>query len=135
MPMARGDSASGCWSGFRVRRSGFHFSGEHFSQGPFNTPGPFLDEPDLFGLFLQEWGIQYWLQSIADMVIHVGNHSYSGQYKLVLVPLIGEYRCTGKNADQKIINQRRYAHDAQLIQHRSQGHSENENTKAKEKAE
>src|SRR5690348_11319489 len=59
-----GRSASRCRSGFRLRRSGFRFSREYFSQGPFDPPGPFLDDTDLFGLFLQEWGVNYRLQGI-----------------------------------------------------------------------
>src|SRR6478672_2491080 len=94
----QGHSASSCRSGFRLRRSGFRFSREHFSQGPFNPPGPFLDDADLFGLFLQERGVNYRLQGIADMVVHFGNYPHPGQHKLMLVPLIGEYHRTGSDA-------------------------------------
>jgi hypothetical protein len=89
----------------------------------------------LFGLFLQERGVNYRLQGIADVVIHFRNYPHSGQNKLVLVPLIGKYHRTGSDANQKIINQRWHPPNAQLVQHGPEGHPENENAKAKEKAE
>jgi tRNA(Ile)-lysidine synthase len=69
------------------------------------------------------------------MVVHFRNHAHPGQHKLVLVPLIGEYHRTGNDTDQEIINQRRHAPDAQLLQYCSQDHTENENPEAQEKAE
>jgi tRNA(Ile)-lysidine synthase len=89
----------------------------------------------LFGLFFQERRVEYRLQGIADVVVHFGNHPHPGQNKLVLVPLIGEYHRTGNDANQEIINQRRHAFNAQLVQHGPQGHAENENAEPKEKTE
>jgi hypothetical protein len=57
------------------------------------------------------------LQGIADVVIHFRNHPHSGQNKLVLVPLIGEYHRTGNDANEKIVYERWHAPNAHLVQH------------------
>jgi hypothetical protein len=92
------------------------FSGKYLSQSPLNSLRAFLDDPDLFRLLTYVRRVKNWLQRIADVVIHLGNHAHLAQYCPVLMQLVKKYQNARQDSYQQIVNYSLYTADAKSIQ-------------------
>lgn len=105
---------------------------EHFTQRPLDPLSAFLDDPDLFRLFVYVRRVKYRLQRIADVVIHFSNHAHLAQNCFVLVQLVSKHHAAGQDSDQQIIKQSACAADAKFIQPILQQYSKNKDGKTQQ---
>lgn len=105
---------------------------EHFTQRPLDPLSAFLDDPDLFRLFVYVRRVKYRLQRVADVVIHFSNHLHLAQDCLVPMQFVSKHQAAGQYSNEQIIKQGGCAADAKSIQPVLQQYSKNKNGKTQQ---